>query len=116
MSDQVVVRIKQPSGLARYLYSTKNIAGCVGALAGLALFFTGIVGLLWPVIVIGLYIVGALVAPRDRVYDLATGGVDTDSVKRALDAQARAIKGRVSPEVQARFESIRQTILAVLPR
>ena len=28
MSDQVVVHIKQPTGVARYLYSTKNLAGC----------------------------------------------------------------------------------------
>jgi hypothetical protein len=108
--------LRGPSGLVRYLYSNKNIAGCVGALGGLGLFFTGIVGPLWPVVVVGLYAVGALVAPGPKVYDLSTGQVDTDAVRHALNAQAHAIQGKVSPEVQAKFNGIQSTILGVLPK
>ncbi|AGM04161.1 hypothetical protein AB0E55_33455 [Amycolatopsis keratiniphila] len=50
-----------------YLGSTKNLAGCVGGLIGLALYLTGVVGGLWPLVVAGLYAVFALLAPPERV-------------------------------------------------
>ncbi|MEU3625965.1 hypothetical protein BS329_30395 [Amycolatopsis coloradensis] len=53
--------------MIRYLGSTKNLAGCVGGLIGLALYLTGVVGGLWPVVVAGLYGVFALLAPPERV-------------------------------------------------
>ena len=58
----------QRGPVTRYLGSKKNIAGCVGALGGLALFFAGIVAPpLWPAVVAGLYGIGALVAPTGTV-------------------------------------------------
>ncbi|MFC9252356.1 hypothetical protein [Amycolatopsis thailandensis] len=53
--------------MIRYLGSTKNLAGCVGGLIGLALYLTGVVGGLWPLVVAGLYAVFALLAPPERV-------------------------------------------------
>ncbi|MCX5204559.1 hypothetical protein OG897_24275 [Streptomyces sp. NBC_00237] len=53
--------------LLRYVESRKNLAGCGGGLAGLALTFTGVAGAYWPVVVVGLYGAGALLAPPDRV-------------------------------------------------
>jgi hypothetical protein len=53
--------------MLRYLGSTKNLAGCVGGLAGLGLYLTGVVGGLWPVVVVALYAVGALLAPGEKV-------------------------------------------------
>ncbi|MFC8392726.1 hypothetical protein [Streptomyces sp. NPDC057238] len=52
--------------ISRYAESRKNIAGCVGGLAGLVLTFTGVTGPYWPVVVAGLYGAGALVAPPER--------------------------------------------------
>lgn len=52
--------------ISRYVESRKNIAGCVGGLAGLVLTFTGVAGPYWPVVVAGLYGAGALVAPPER--------------------------------------------------
>ncbi|HEX3201647.1 MAG TPA: hypothetical protein VHW42_06910, partial [Actinomycetes bacterium] len=54
--------------LLRYLYSNKNLAGSAAALAGLGLYFTGVVGELWPVVVGGLYGIGALAVPPTRTY------------------------------------------------
>jgi hypothetical protein len=51
----------------RYLESRKNIAGMVGALVGVGLHAAGLIGDVWPVVAIGLYAVGALVAPPDPV-------------------------------------------------
>ena len=99
----------------RYLYSRKNIVGSVLALVGLALFFSGIPGsALWPVDVVGLYLVGVLVTPGNSKIDLSTG-FDPNDVTQALDTQVRVITGKVPPEVMAKVLKIRQTILGILP-
>lgn len=98
-----------------YLYSTKNIVGCLLALVGLALFFTGIIGPLWPVIVVGLYLLGALVAPSPKVIDLRSG-FDPDDVRKAMDHEIRAVSGRVPPDILAKVQAIQEIILGILPR
>ena len=101
--------------LLLYLYSTKNIVGCLLALAGLVLFFTGVIGPLWPVIVVGLYVFGALVTPSPKTIDLRTG-FDPDDVRKAMDHEIRAVSGRVPPDILAKLQSIQQVILGILPR
>jgi hypothetical protein len=98
-----------------YLYSTKNIVGSLLALVGLVLFFTGVIGALWPVIVIGLYLIGLLVTPGSATFDLRSG-FDPDDIRHALDTEVKAVSGRVSPEVLAKVQSIQQIILGILPR
>ncbi|MFI5802572.1 hypothetical protein [Streptomyces sp. NPDC051561] len=51
----------------RYVESGRNLAGCAGGLAGLALTFTGVSGAYWPLVVVGLYGAGALIAPPERL-------------------------------------------------
>jgi hypothetical protein len=101
--------------LFKYLYSTKNIVGCVLALAGLVLFFTGVIGPLWPVIVVGLYLIGVLVAPGTTSIDLRTG-FDPKDVRKALENEVFMVSGRLPPDVMARVQSIQQIILGILPR
>ena len=98
-----------------YLYSTKNIVGCALALVGLLLFFTGIVGPLWPVVVVGLYLIGALVTPGRSTIDLRSD-FDPDDIRHALATQVKAVSGKVPPDVLAKVESIQQIILGILPR
>jgi len=102
--------------LVLYLYSTKNIVGCALGLGGLGLHFLGIVGNLWPVVVIGLYLIGVLVVPANRELDLL-GGVDFDpnDVRKALATEVAAVSGRVPPDVMAKVLSIQQTVLGILP-
>ncbi|HXN03270.1 MAG TPA: hypothetical protein VN895_00420 [Candidatus Acidoferrum sp.] len=99
----------------RYLYGPKNIVGSLLALVGLVLVFTGILGALWPVIVVGLYLIGVLLTPGIKDINLTTG-FDPNNVKLALDTQVRVITGKVPPEVMAKVLKIRQTILGILPR
>ena len=101
--------------ILKYLYSTKNIVGSLLAVVGLVLFFTGVVGALWPVIVIGLYLIGVLVTPGTASIDLRSG-FDPDDVRKALDHEVRVVSGRVPPEVFAKVQSIQQIILGILPR
>jgi hypothetical protein len=104
-----------PQRFVKYLYSTKNIVGSVLALIGLVLFFTGVVGALWPVIVIGLYLIGVLVAPGTASIDLRSG-FDPDDVRKALDHEVHVVSGRVPAEVFAKVQNIQQIILGILPR
>ncbi|NBH01708.1 hypothetical protein [Amycolatopsis sp. SID8362] len=53
--------------MLRYLGSTKNLAGCVGGLTGVVLYLTGVVGWVWPFVVVALYLAGALLAPGEKV-------------------------------------------------
>jgi hypothetical protein len=101
--------------ILKYLYSTKNIVGSLLALVGLVLFFTGVVGALWPVIVIGLYLIGALVTPGNAAIDLRSG-FDPDDVRKALDHEVHVVSGRVPADVLAKVQNIQQTILGILPR
>ncbi|MFI5793256.1 hypothetical protein [Streptomyces sp. NPDC051677] len=54
------------SRVVGFLESRKNIAGSACGLVGLALTFTGVAGPYWPVVVVGLYGAGALIAPPER--------------------------------------------------
>jgi hypothetical protein len=101
--------------LLMYLYSTKNIVGSLLALVGLLLFFTGVVGALWPLVVVGLYLIGALVAPGTSSIDLRSG-FDPNDVRRALDQEVRQVSGRVPADVLAKVQNIQQIILGILPR
>lgn len=49
-----------------YLESRKNLAGSACGLVGLGLTLAGVAGAYWPVVIAGLYGVGALVAPPER--------------------------------------------------
>jgi hypothetical protein len=101
--------------VARYLTSTKNIVGSTGALAGLALFFTGVVGPLWPAVVVGLYGIGALLAPRERSIDLRSD-VDPKDLGRSLERLLKQIHGKVPSEIEGKVQGIATTIQGVLPR
>jgi hypothetical protein len=104
-----------PQPILKYLYSTKNIVGSLLALVGLVLFFSGVVGALWPVIVVGLYLIGVLVTPGTATIDLRSG-FDPDDIRKALDHEVHVVSGRVPAEVFAKVQSIQQIILGILPR
>jgi hypothetical protein len=101
--------------LLRYLGSRKNLAGCVLALGGLALYFIGVLGPIWPVVVVALYLVGALVVPSPRRAVVGHPGFDPDLVKEALDRLMHRVGGRTSPDIAAKVREIQQEIVGLLP-
>jgi hypothetical protein len=101
--------------LLRYLYSNKNLVGSAGGLAGLALYFTGLVGDLWPVVVGGLYGVGALATPPTRTFDLHSG-LDPANLNRAMAEQERRLRGRVPDDVLAAVGRVHGQVREVLER
>src|SRR5688500_13337296 len=76
----------------RYLDSRKNIAGMVGALVGAGLHLAGVVGDIWPVVAIGLYAVGALVAPPDPVAEPAAEPSLADVLRHEAGAQPTRVE------------------------
>ena len=96
-----------------YLYSGKNIAGCALGLIGLALHFAGVFDRFWLLIVVGLYLIGALVVPPSRSPDLR---MDEPDIRKALERLQRKIKGRVPADVVEKVKGIAETIDSILPR
>jgi hypothetical protein len=101
--------------LLRYLYSNKNLAGSAAGLAGLGLHFLGLVGDLWPVVVGGLYGVGALATPPTRTFDLR-GGLDPANLNRAMAEQQRRLRGRVPDDVLAAVARIHTQVRELADR
>lgn len=81
------------SPVGRWMSSTKNIAGSL--LAGAALGVHAVVGLgvFWPAVVAGGYLIGALVAPRDRI-DLRLG-LDEGAPPEDIAAQVKVLRREV---------------------
>lgn len=100
-----------------YLFSMRNIAGCLFALAGLALFFTGVIGRGWWAITAGLYAAGALMFADDAAASLrARSAMLTGNLAEQLDRLIAEVRKRIPPESLARLASIRETVAQLLPR
>jgi len=104
----------------RWFYGRPNLVGIVLALAGLALYFAGVIGtILVPAIVAGLYLVGAIATPRPHgVGGVSAGGsgLDAAAIERALDRIASESQKRLPDELAAKVAAIRTTILDILPK
>lgn len=103
--------------LALFLYSTRNIVGCLVALAGPVLLFSGVIRDFWLPITAGMYAIGFFATPSPRLID--TDLTQSLSVEE-LTARLDALLGRVRPALPAasvsRLERIRSAIHEVLPR
>ena len=102
-----------------YFWSAKNLAGCVGGIVGLALHFSGVAGSYWPVVVAGLYAVGALLAPPQKKLSLVIDDTVTETgrLRADLDALgARVREHRLPPEAVERLDEIASMLTGVLDR
>ncbi|GAA0398456.1 hypothetical protein GCM10009530_57680 [Microbispora corallina] len=101
-----------------YLGSTRNIVGSVLALVGLGLHFLGLAGSLWTVVVAGLYGVGALLTPPDRVrLTISHAEVETRRLREDLDALvAKVTPPRFPEDVVARVGELAAMLRDVLAR
>ncbi len=95
--------------MMRYLGSTKNLAGCVGGLVGLVLYLTGVVGSLWPLVVFGLYAVGALLAPPEKVRLVPLDAVtEAGQLRAGLDTVVGKVLAQSSRMPPSTVDSVRR--------
>ncbi|TMR20786.1 hypothetical protein ETD86_17460 [Nonomuraea turkmeniaca] len=101
----------------RYLGSNRNIAGSCLALLGLLAHFLGLAGAYWPVVVVALYGVGALLAPPDRVkLTISHAEVETRALREDLYALLRRIEGRFPTDVDRAVQTLGEVLDDVLGR
>jgi hypothetical protein len=100
-----------------FLYSRRNIVGCLLALAGLALHFVGLLGgFLWLPITIGLYLIGVLLVPGEQGLVIQLGAAaDSAQVRDGLDRLIRSLQGQVAADLIAKVVRIQASILRTLP-
>jgi hypothetical protein len=97
-----------------YIGSGKNIAGSALALGGLGLHFAGLLGGVWPAVVVALYAIGVLVVPSRRPVGV-TANLDLGEIRKSLDGAVRMSRTRMPPDIQAKIAEIRQEVLDLLP-
>ncbi|MGW6442951.1 hypothetical protein [Lentzea sp. NPDC055074] len=103
--------------ISRYLGSWRNLAGCVGGLAGLGLHFAGLAGSYWVAVVIGLYGVGALAAPPERITLVTDPEEEAGALRSELDALVGRVRGlKVPDEVAPRIAEIAEVLRGMLDR
>jgi hypothetical protein len=100
-----------------FLYSTGNIAGCLLAMGGLGLLFSGFIHSYWWGIVAGLYGAGVLGWPRDELAATAeqtelTTEMMAQQVRKLVDSVARGLP----KDALDRLHSIQATLTELLPR
>jgi hypothetical protein len=103
--------------LQLYLYSNRNIAGCLLAFGGLGLLFGGFIHAYWWAIVAGLYGAGAIGWPQSNLSETA---LQTDLSVGQLAQQLRKLVDSVASglpkEALAPLHSIQDTVGELLPR
>ncbi|MET9951071.1 hypothetical protein ABZ135_05900 [Streptomyces sp. NPDC006339] len=115
ISNPTVLRALR--GALRYVESDKNLAGCVCGLVGVVLTLTGVAGVLWPVVVAGLYAAGALIAPPER--PSAPEFPEPADQLDALRADLVTLRGYLAevelpPAAQARLAELDTLVAALL--
>ena len=97
-----------------WLYSNGNLLGSALALVGLGLYFTGLIGEIWWLVVPGLYAAGYLIAPqpprpRDK---LSKAQLD---LHEALDELQRRAHGGLTAERLETFDRLINSLRDTLP-
>ncbi len=105
-----------PSRAILYIYSNKNIAGCVLGLGVLAAYFGGVIHDYWFEIVAGAYGIGALATPGQPAIDTdMEASLSTSQISERLGSLVTRIAKLLPPDVLSLVQSIVTSIDAILP-
>ncbi len=100
-----------------YLYSTPNLVGAAMGLAGLGLYFGGVIHVFWLPIVAGLYGIGVLVTPKNPTHELSLRNQFQEvDIRNELESLLNRVRRRLPKESYDKALSIRSTIQAALPQ
>ncbi len=100
-----------------FLYSTPNIVGALLGILGLLLYFLGVIGSFWFLIVAGLYGIGVLATPKSPAMELRLRNeLSLEEIRVELRELVVKIRNRVPKEIYTQVISITNSILEILPR
>jgi hypothetical protein len=103
--------------LQLFLYSTRNVAGCVLAMGGLGLFFAGVINSYWWVIVAGLYAAGAIGWPRSNLAEMAERTqLSTEMLAQQVRKLVDSVASGLPKDALDCLHSIQATLTELLPR
>ncbi|MGD9888952.1 MAG: hypothetical protein AB7S56_06785 [Halothiobacillaceae bacterium] len=97
-----------------WLYSNGNLLGSALALAGLGLYFAGLLGDIWWLVVPGLYVAGYLIAPRPPRRQDSLSQAQAD-LHEALDELQRRAHGGLTAERLETFDRLIASLRETLP-
>lgn len=102
-----------------FLYGYPNLVGSLLGLAGLGLFFAGLIGPGWPLIVLGLYALGWVLAwqfaPGPEHLEIAREA-HASALLEELEDIIRRVDKRLPKEAVQLLRSLRDTLAELLPR
>ena len=99
-----------------WLYGNANIAGCLLGALGPLLYFAGFIDRGWLLITAGLYAAGYLIAPRTPALERRIeDSLSAQQTLERLDAVIAAARPHLSAELTARLDSVRASVVEVLP-
>ena len=103
--------------LLLFLYGTPNLVGSLLGLAGLGLYFGGVINRYWLFIVVGLYAAGVLLTPKRQAADFTLQrDLAADDIREALENLIGRVQRKVPKEVLTKIESIKESIFTILPK
>ncbi|MFM9589130.1 hypothetical protein ACKI1J_06265 [Streptomyces scabiei] len=100
-----------------FVESRKNLTGSALGIAGLGLTFAGVAGPYWPVVVVGLYGAGALLAPPERppLPDFPDASAQLDAVRDDFSTLREYLAGiELPPAASGRLTELTELLTALL--
>lgn len=108
---------QSPSRFWLWVYGNRNLWGSVAGLFGMGLFFSGVIGPGWLLIVAGLYAIAALAAPTPKAQTFTLEARYTLADAQAhLDRMLAALKPAVEAKTYAQLQSLCEHALTLFPK
>lgn len=100
-----------------FFYSRPNLVGLVLAIFGSALWWYGLLPRFGLLIVVALYLIGLLVTPRNKQMEIDYRRKVTEAeIREELEKVARTTRRRAPREIYLKVDSIKDSILSILPQ
>ena len=109
--------MSRANALLLYLYSSRNIAGCLLALLGLGAYFGGLINQWWFPICLGLYAAGVLMVPGRELMEVESyRRFDSQRLADSVEQLISQTRHKLPAEALHILQSIPQVLQVLAPR